>query len=92
MIPKAFVVLRISYDQEERAQVGHKKHLSFYASRMMIRRRERRLVEGVEMLARILHPDLVTKRCPDKTVLKLALHSNQRCRQKLLANYFLPYS
>lgn len=59
---------------------------------VMLSVRERRLVEGVEMLARILHPDLVTKRCLDKTVLKLSLHSNQRCRQKLLANYFLPYA
>jgi hypothetical protein len=49
-------------------------------------------VDGVEILARILHPDLVPKRCPDKAVLKLSLHSNQRCRQKLLANYFLPYA
>lgn len=51
-----------------------------------------RLVEGIEVLARILHPDHFPQRCPDKTVLKLALAGGQRCRQRLLPNYFLPYS
>ncbi len=48
-------------------------------------------VEGTEALARMLHPELVPWRCPDKAVLKLALHGGQRCRQRLLANYFQPY-
>ncbi|EIE19487.1 hypothetical protein COCSUDRAFT_38301 [Coccomyxa subellipsoidea C-169] len=50
-----------------------------------------RIVDGVEVLARILHPDLVLRRCPEKAVLKLALHGGQRCRQRLVPNYFLPY-
>lgn len=48
-------------------------------------------MEGTEALARMLHPELVPWRCPDKAVLKLALHGGQRCRQRLLANYFQPY-
>ncbi|KAK9828636.1 hypothetical protein WJX72_001237 [[Myrmecia] bisecta] len=51
-----------------------------------------RLVDGVEILSRILHPDLVSKRVPEKMVLKLSLHGGQRCRQRLLPNYFVPYS
>ncbi|BDA43551.1 Uncharacterized ABC transporter substrate-binding lipoprotein [Coccomyxa sp. Obi] len=50
-----------------------------------------RIVDGVEVLARILHPDLVLRRCPEKAVLKLALHGGQRCRQRLVPNYFLPF-
>jgi hypothetical protein len=45
----------------------------------------------VEVLARILHPDVVLRRCPEKAVLKLALHGGQRCRQRLVPNYFLPF-
>lgn len=48
-------------------------------------------VEGVEVLARVLHPEQVLRRCPEKAVLKLALHGGQRCRQRLVPNYFLPF-
>ena len=48
-------------------------------------------VEGVEMLARMLHPDVVQQRCPEGSVLKLALQGGQRCRQRLVPTYFLPF-
>lgn len=48
-------------------------------------------VEGVEMLARMLHTDAVQQRCPEGAVLKLALQGGQRCRQRLVPNYFLPF-
>ncbi len=51
-----------------------------------------RLVEGVEMLARILHPDLVARKIRPGLCMKLSLHGGQRCRQRLLPNYFVPYS
>jgi len=51
-----------------------------------------RLAEGAEALARMLAPEQAAWRCPDKAVLKLALHGGQRCRQRLLANYFQPYA
>ena len=47
--------------------------------------------EGVEMLVRMLHPDVVQQRCPEGSVLKLALQGGQRCRQRLVPNYFLPF-
>lgn len=50
-----------------------------------------RLVEGVEVLAHILHPQVVAKKAGCGTVLKLSLHGGQRCRQRLLPNYFVPY-
>jgi hypothetical protein len=49
-------------------------------------------VEGVEMLARILHPDLVARKIRPGLCMKLSLHGGQRCRQRLLPNYFVPYS
>ena len=49
-----------------------------------------RLVEGVELLAHILHPLAVPATAAAKGVLKLALSGGQRCRQRLLSNYFLP--
>ena len=49
-----------------------------------------RLVEGVELLAHILHPSAVPTHAAAKGVLKLALSGGQRCRQRLLSNYFLP--
>ncbi|KAK9845805.1 hypothetical protein WJX81_002848 [Elliptochloris bilobata] len=64
----------------------------FLADGALYRRVGPRVVEGAEALARMLHPDLVPWRCPDKAVLKLALHGGQRCRQRLLANYFQPYA
>ena len=48
-------------------------------------------VEGVERLARMLHPDLVQQRCPEGSARKLALQGGQRCRQRLVPNYFLPF-
>ena len=50
-----------------------------------------RLVEGVEALGHMLHPGLDLPRCPDKLVCKLALSGGQRCRPRLLPNYFLPF-
>ena len=47
--------------------------------------------EGVEVLARLLHPDAIMRRCPENAVLKLALQGGQRCRQRLVPNYFLPF-
>jgi hypothetical protein len=51
-----------------------------------------RLVEGVEALARMLHPDLVTARIPGDLVRKLTLSGGQRCRQSALASCFKAYS
>lgn len=48
-------------------------------------------MEGIEILARILHPEVVTQRAPEGSVLKLSLRGGQRCRQRLLQNYFLPF-
>lgn len=50
-----------------------------------------RLVQGVEALGRMLHPEVALPRCPDKAVHKLALSGGQRCRPRLLPNYFLPF-
>jgi hypothetical protein len=43
------------------------------------------------MLARMLHPDAVQQRCLEGSVLKLVLQGGQRCRQRLVPNYFLPF-
>ena len=51
----------------------------------------RRLVDGVEVLARILHPDQVSKTIPVATVMKLSLLGGQRCRPHMLHQYFKPY-
>lgn len=51
-----------------------------------------RIVHGVEILARILHPDLWPHRVPENSVLKLSLKGGQRCRQRLIHNYFAMYS
>ena len=50
-----------------------------------------RLVNGVEVLARILHPGMVGKAVPANIVMKLALHGGQRCRPHMLQKYFKPY-
>ncbi|KAL3138055.1 hypothetical protein ABBQ38_005288 [Trebouxia sp. C0009 RCD-2024] len=50
-----------------------------------------RLVDGVEVLARILHPDQISKTIPVATVMKLSLHGGQRCRPHMLHQYFKPY-
>lgn len=51
-----------------------------------------RLVDGVEALARMLHPDQVSRRVPDGTACKLALSGGQRCRQSALPGLFHPYN
>ena len=48
-------------------------------------------MDGVEILARILHPELISQRAPEGSVLRLSLKGGQRCRQRLLQNYFLPF-
>lgn len=50
-----------------------------------------RLVEGVEALARMIYEDEVELQCPEKAVLKLSLRPGQRCRHRLLGNYFMPF-
>ena len=50
-----------------------------------------RLVTGVEILARMLHPDLVSKAAPGDAVLKLSLQGGQRCRPHMVQKYFKPY-
>lgn len=49
-----------------------------------------RLVEGAELLAHLLHPAAVPMHAATRGVLKLSLSGGQRCRQRLLPNYFLP--
>uniref|UniRef100_A0A061S2I4 Cobyrinic acid a,c-diamide synthase n=1 Tax=Tetraselmis sp. GSL018 TaxID=582737 RepID=A0A061S2I4_9CHLO len=49
-----------------------------------------RLVDGVELLAHILHPETVDCTIPHGQVLKLRLCGGQRCRGSLLPNYFGP--
>ena len=51
-----------------------------------------RLVDGVEAMARMLHPDLVSQRIPDGVVRKLSLSGGQRCRQSALPGLFLAYT
>ena len=51
-----------------------------------------RLVDGVEAMARMLHPDLVSRRIPDGIVRKLSLSGGQRCRQSALPGLFLAYA
>ena len=48
-----------------------------------------RLVEGVEALAHALHPSAWPHK-PSEAVLKLTLRDGQRCRPRLLPNYFAP--
>ena len=51
-----------------------------------------RVVEGVEVLSRILHPDLVEHKAPPGSVLKLWLDHGQRCRPRQLRNFFKEYN
>jgi hypothetical protein len=51
----------------------------------------RRLIDGTEALARMLHGDGVSACCPPRSAMKLSLRPGQRCRQRLLPNYFMPY-
>eukprot|EP00873_Tetraselmis_striata_P026173 jgi/Tetstr1/446437/TSEL_033979.t1 len=50
-----------------------------------------RLVDGIEILARILHPEAMPARVPEGAVLKLTLSGGRRCRHRLLPNYFEPF-
>ena len=50
-----------------------------------------RLVEGVELLAHLLHPKRVPHPEGVPQALKLQLSGSQRCRQRLLPNYFAPF-
>jgi hypothetical protein len=50
-----------------------------------------RLVEGVEILARVLHPTLVSARVPEGLCLRLAVPPGTRCRPHQLRQYFVPY-
>eukprot|EP00211_Chloroparvula_japonica_P006372 CAMPEP_0119153846 /NCGR_PEP_ID=MMETSP1310-20130426/49907_1 /TAXON_ID=464262 /ORGANISM="Genus nov. species nov., Strain RCC2339" /LENGTH=422 /DNA_ID=CAMNT_0007146327 /DNA_START=31 /DNA_END=1299 /DNA_ORIENTATION=- len=49
-----------------------------------------RVVQGVQILAHILHPSLVEAMLPPASVLKLTLQNGQRCRPRQLAKYFQP--
>ena len=51
-----------------------------------------RLVDGVEALARIFHPQLVTTPLPDGVAMRLCLPPNTRCRPHQLRQYFQPYN
>jgi ABC-type Fe3+-hydroxamate transport system substrate-binding protein len=51
-----------------------------------------RLVDGVEALARILHPDLVTTPLPAGAAMRLCLPPNTRCRPHQLRQYFQPFT
>ncbi len=48
-------------------------------------------MDGVELLARILHPQVVSKQLPDGMVQKLDLSNGQRCRQQALQSHFQNY-
>jgi ABC-type Fe3+-hydroxamate transport system substrate-binding protein len=50
-----------------------------------------RLVEGVETLARVLHPDLVAGPLLPGAALKLVVPPGGRCRPHQLRNHFVPY-
>ena len=47
-----------------------------------------RLVDGVEVLARIFHPHLMAKIIPDGACFKLELPEGQRCRPSHLPDHF----
>ena len=52
-----------------------------------------RLVDGVELLAHIFHPDLVKlspRQEASRNILKFTLRNGQRCNPKQLANHFKP--
>jgi len=51
-----------------------------------------RLADAVDVLARILHPEVMRTRLPPNMVLKLSLSGGRRCRDSLIANYFEHFS
>eukprot|EP00897_Mesotaenium_endlicherianum_P002058 jgi/Mesen1/1880/ME000143S00932 len=51
-----------------------------------------RLVDGVEILAHLLHPSCFTSKVPPGAVLKLDLGPGQRCRPDEIHKHFQPYS
>jgi len=51
-----------------------------------------RVVDGLELLAQIVHPECVSGMIPDGAVLKLALPEGQTCSPDALAHAFEPYS
>jgi hypothetical protein len=63
----------------------------FVCEEALIRRGGPRLVEGTETIARMVHGDGVSVCCPPRAVLKLSLRPGQRCRPRLLPNYFMAY-
>ena len=50
-----------------------------------------RLVDGVQILARILHPSLVDAEAPDGSCMKLNIPQGQRCRPHQLRTHFVPF-
>lgn len=50
-----------------------------------------RLVQGVEILSKILHPDISSKTIPADACLKLVLEGGKRCRPQHLRKYFKSY-
>lgn len=63
----------------------------FSCERTLLHRAGPRLVDGIEALARIVHGDKVSVCCPPRAVMKLSLRPGQRCRPRLLPNYFVAY-
>lgn len=63
----------------------------FVCEEALTRRAGPRLVDGVESIARMIHGDAVSVCCPPRAVLKLSLRPGQRCRPRLLPNYFMAY-
>jgi ABC-type Fe3+-hydroxamate transport system substrate-binding protein len=51
-----------------------------------------RVVDGLELLAQIVHPECVSGMIPDGAVLKLGLPEGQTCSPDALAHAFEPYS
>jgi iron complex transport system substrate-binding protein len=50
-----------------------------------------RLVDGLELLAQIVHPECLSGMIPDGSVLKLGLPAGQTCSPEALADAFEPY-
>lgn len=50
-----------------------------------------RIVDGLELLAQIVHPDLFHGAIPPDTVLKFALPAGDTCAPETLATHFQPY-